>query len=262
MRFFSSSFATLLALVLPMIDAQSDSPITGQLGNATVVEVNPPGVVYKATLPMKSFFNPEDPMGNIKGSISATAQPNGIGVVFEVNFSNFPKSGGPFSYHIHVAPVENDNCTLTLGHLDPYIRGETPPCNSTLPQTCQVGDLSGKYGAITSDPFTVKYLDLFASTEQGLGSFFGNRSVVIHFHNKTRITCASFAQEGVNGTPPTPIGSHATTTSVGPPTATNPSNATTTGAGPAQVTISSARKVRRGGSLVAAGGMVGAALFM
>jgi hypothetical protein len=54
-------------------------------------------------------------------------------------------------YHLHVNPVPEDgNCTETLGHLDPWIRGETPACDPTQPQTCQVGDLSGKYGTMAS----------------------------------------------------------------------------------------------------------------
>jgi hypothetical protein len=94
---------------------------------------------------------------------------------------------------MHAAPVPDDgNCTDTLGHLDPYIRGETPACDSDLPQTCQVGDLSGKHGMIESDPFTASYMDEFASTAEGIGAFFGNRSFVVHFANKTRITCANF----------------------------------------------------------------------
>lgn len=57
-------------------------------------------------------------------------------------------------YHIHDAPVPADgNCTGTLAHLDPTQRGEQPPCDSTKPQTCQVGDLAGKHGKITSSPF-------------------------------------------------------------------------------------------------------------
>ncbi|TAQ83565.1 hypothetical protein B7494_g8113 [Chlorociboria aeruginascens] len=169
------------------------SDFTGLLGNATVVLNNPPGVDYQATLPAKSFFNPSDPRGNVKGWVSASANPDGIGVDIKVSFSNFPTSGGPFLYHIHAAPVSADgNCTNTLGHLDPFIRGETPACDSELPQTCQVGDLSGKYGTIKSDPFTTSYTDYFASTEEGLGSFFGNRSITLHYANTTRLTCANF----------------------------------------------------------------------
>lgn len=135
-------------------------------------------------------------------------------------------------YHIHVAPIPEDgNCTKALAHLDPYVRGEVscntcnqqlvakltvfqvPPCDPAKPETCQVGDLSGKWGAVTADPFTDSYVDLYASTKEGLGSFFGNRSIVFHFANKTRITCANFGAKEVpvsNGTAqPTGTGSPA-----------------------------------------------------
>jgi hypothetical protein len=87
----------LICALLGFVGAQSnDTVVTGILGNATVVEDNPPGVIYTATLPPKQFNNPADPRGNIKGSISATADSNGIGVAFSVDLSNFPTSGGPF----------------------------------------------------------------------------------------------------------------------------------------------------------------------
>jgi hypothetical protein len=56
---------------------------------------------------------------------------------------------------------------------------------------------------ITSDPFTASYTDDFASTLEGLGSFFGNRSLTMHFGNATRITCANFtlsASDSLNST--------------------------------------------------------------
>lgn len=85
------------AALLTCAGAQTTTyPVTGILGNATVVENNPVGPVYVATLPETEFFNPDDPRGNIKGSVSATANPNGIGVSFQVTFSNLPTSGGPF----------------------------------------------------------------------------------------------------------------------------------------------------------------------
>lgn len=67
-------------------------------------------------------------------------------------------------YHIHQAPVPSDgNCTDTEAHLDPFDRGEVPPCNPDLPMTCQVGDLAGKHGAITtsqgSNTFETTYTD-------------------------------------------------------------------------------------------------------
>ncbi|POS87611.1 hypothetical protein EPUL_003061 [Erysiphe pulchra] len=123
----------------------------------------------------------------------ATGSPDGIGVIFKVNFTGLPFGQGPFAYHVHVDPVPSDgNCTGTLGHLDPYIRGEDVACQKSLPQTCQVGDLAGKHGKITEDPFTASYVDDFASTVMGIGAFLGNRSIVIHNVNRTRLTCANF----------------------------------------------------------------------
>jgi hypothetical protein len=102
-----------------------------------------------------------------------------------------------------VDPVpENGNCTATLAHLDPYIRGEATTCEKEFPATCQVGDLSGKYGAITPDEdgeFEATYVDLYASTLEGIGAFFGNRSIVFHHPNKTRISCANFEQVTLPG---------------------------------------------------------------
>ncbi|KAE8452238.1 hypothetical protein EG329_001705 [Mollisiaceae sp. DMI_Dod_QoI] len=198
---YTSSILAVSLAALSFVAAQTTTdPVTGIVGNASVVENNPPGLVYTATLPTTEFNNPADPRGNIKGSVAAVASSNGIGVDFKVSFSNFPTSGGPFLYHIHAAPVTADgNCTNTLGHLDPFIRGETPACDAKLPQTCQVGDLSGKHGKISADPFTSTYHDDFASTLSGIGAFFGNRSITVHFANKTRITCANFTLTGTSG---------------------------------------------------------------
>jgi hypothetical protein len=89
--------SVLTTALLSLVGAQSnDTVVTGILGNATVAENNPRGVIYTATLPSVEFNNPSDPRGNIKGSISAVANANGIGVAFSVDFSNFPTSGGPF----------------------------------------------------------------------------------------------------------------------------------------------------------------------
>ncbi|KAK2066480.1 hypothetical protein P8C59_000295 [Phyllachora maydis] len=202
----ASTISGLLPILAASVNAQSNAtgtPITGSLGNASVVETNPPGVVYVATLPATAFTKDLYPDGsNVKGQVSAVASPSGIGVAFKISFSNLPKDTtlGPFSYHIHVMPVPADgDCTKTLGHLDPYIRGDKPPCDFNIPQSCQVGDLAGKYGKITTDPFEASYVDYFASTVDGLGSFFGNRSIVLHLANSTRITCANFVKASPGG---------------------------------------------------------------
>lgn len=59
-----------------------------------------------------------------------------------------------------------------------------------------MGDLSGKFGAVPegAEAFHVDYIDLYASTVEGLGAFFGNRSIVFHYANKTRVSCANFVK--------------------------------------------------------------------
>ncbi|KAL7924273.1 superoxide dismutase [Trichoderma austrokoningii] len=167
--------------------------------DAPVVSGNPQGVEYKAILPKQAFFPHAELVGNVKGNVSAVAAPGGKGVRFTVQFENFPKSGGPFIYHIHEKPVVDGNCTATLAHLDPYGRGETPACDDSKPETCQVGDLSGKYGKITSDPFLGGYFDLYTSMKPDNPAFFGNLSIVVHYANKTRLTCANFSKLQISG---------------------------------------------------------------
>lgn len=41
-------------------------------------------------------------------------------------------------------------------------------------------------------PVTYSYTDKFLSLVPGTPAYFGNRSLVVHFANKTRITCANF----------------------------------------------------------------------
>ncbi|KAK4461864.1 superoxide dismutase, partial [Cladorrhinum samala] len=194
------------ASAAPTTTVTPEGPETGKLGNATIVSTNPVGVKYKATLPAEAFFKSAYPDGgNIQGDISAEAAADGKGVVFTIKLSNLPKEGGPLPYHLHVAPAANGNCTTTLAHLDPFERGEATPCNPALPETCQVGDLSGKFGAIPTTAegtFEATYTDLYASTQEGLGAFFGNRSIVFHYPNKTRITCADFKREDGGVTQP------------------------------------------------------------
>lgn len=183
----------------------------------------------------------------MKGSIIAMSAPDGKGVQFKVNFSNLPKEGGPFreflcsisscqvltytAYHIHVDPVPADgNCTKTLAHQDPFIRGEATPCDSSKPETCQTGDLSGKHGAVGVDGYEKTYVDPYLSIVEGPGSFFGNRSFVFHFANKTRISCANFKliSKPDSGSTPSNCTSSAAGTGVMPTPTAQPSNTATT----------------------------------
>lgn len=205
-----STLALLLAAA-GAVSAQKQLPDgtwTGKRGDAFFIIDNPLGYVYQAVFPQDAFFQPAYPEGgNIVGSVTAeAAEPDGEGVRFNIKLSNLPATGGPFMYHIHAKPVPADgNCTATGAHLDPFERGQQPPCNASAPETCEVGDLSGKHGAIPegSTSFTTSYVDGYASTVESYEGFIGNLSVVIHLANSTRVTCANFklieAPEGDDG---------------------------------------------------------------
>ena len=146
----------------------------------------------------------------ITGSITIASNAGGSGVSVSVNFAGFPNAAayGPFLYHIHEFAVPADgNCSATVGHLDPTDRGEYYPCNTADLASCQVGDLAGKYGKITANPFLARYSDSFLSTDPSSPAFFGDKSIVIHSSNTTRLTCANFQQVSstnstLNGTSP------------------------------------------------------------
>ena len=36
------------------------------------------------------------------------------------------------------------------------------------------------------------FTDMYAALVPGIGAFFGNRSIVLHFANTTRLACANF----------------------------------------------------------------------
>ncbi|MCJ1407920.1 hypothetical protein MMC19_001991 [Ptychographa xylographoides] len=165
---------------------------TGPGGNASIQNGNP-AASYEAVLPMNDFDSAGGIM--IMGTITGTAAANGTGVMFNVSFTNFPSEAeyGPFVYHIHELPVPADgNCSSTMAHLDPTMRGELHACEAAAPQTCQAGDLAGKHGNITAANWNVMYTDLYLSTTPGSPYFFGDKSIVIHSTNATRLTCANF----------------------------------------------------------------------
>lgn len=110
---------------------------TGLAGTATT-QSNLPAATYLADLP-DTMFDPY--VGTvIRGSVMAVGTDSGV--QFTVNLTGLPDQAqyGPFPYHIHALPVPDDgNCTATLGHLDPTNRGEYYMCDTSAPETCQVG---------------------------------------------------------------------------------------------------------------------------
>ena len=74
-------------------------------------------------------------------------------------------------------PVNSSgSCDSTGGHLDPYNAGTETKCDATNPASCQVGDLSGKHGAVEHTSLVINYEDAYLSLVEGTPAFIGNRS--------------------------------------------------------------------------------------
>ncbi|CAI4214500.1 unnamed protein product [Parascedosporium putredinis] len=151
--------------------------------NAVIVSDSPVGAKYIANFE-----------GIITGRVLAGSDAFGIGVTFHVALTGLSEADGPYKFHLHEFPVPaSGDCAGTGGHLDPFGRTQEPACESDWPESCEVGDLSGKHGTVegTSDEYS--FHDLFTSLNPANDAFFGDKSIVLHNNNGDRVACASFA---------------------------------------------------------------------
>ena len=141
--------------ILSLVAAASVASAQSYL--APIVKDNFPGASYSA------HFGTDK--AGLTGSVTASSFTGTTGVQWTIRVDNLPEAGGPFMYHLHAKPVPADgNCTGTGAHLDPYMRGEVPGYDASKPETCQTGDLSGKYGNATEQTFSAEYTDLYSAT--------------------------------------------------------------------------------------------------
>ena len=76
--------------------------------------------------------------------VSRTALPEAVANVLQVYFVNL----NPVSY--------KGDCPASKDTLDPYNVGQNATCSPSSQQSCQVGDLSGKHGAMQAPNFAAK----------------------------------------------------------------------------------------------------------
>lgn len=153
---------------------------------APVVSDSPTDVTYEATFKK-----------TILGSV-AFSSTNGS-VLVEVDLSGLPETGGPFLYHIHALPVPaNGSCLGTAGHFNPFLGS----ANATIWDEMELGDLSGKHGEITGTSILTSYIDPYLSLNPDSKSYFGGLSVVVHYHNTTRLACANITEEATSSSSP------------------------------------------------------------
>ncbi|KFX97552.1 hypothetical protein V490_02732 [Pseudogymnoascus sp. VKM F-3557] len=169
-----------------LILAVASALVATSAAEAPKVTGNPAGVTYKAEIPTGNA-------NGVEGSVEITSGKNGDGTDIAYTFS-LPKEGGPFSFHIHVNPVDSTgNCTSTGGHLNPY-NASDEPCDTDSLEDCEVGDLTGKLGSkLQSGETNGRTADAFTSVVEGTPAFVGNRSIVVHAADKSRLACANFA---------------------------------------------------------------------
>ncbi|KAK6530163.1 hypothetical protein TWF694_003530 [Orbilia ellipsospora] len=215
-------FSTSSVLAAVAAGASTVSALTGSLGDAPKTTGNPTDVVYEAkfsSAQVKSAY------------LNFTGAPDGNGVLVHVCVSGVNASTpGPYPYHIHDFVVgSGENCTATGAHLDPYLRNDTVACDSTAPQTCQVGDLSGKHGDLPAEaaldtPYCTSYTDDFLSLDASNKAFIGNaRSIVVHNINKVRLACGDLTM--VSGSASV-AGAGSSTPSTSPTTSSTPAVST------------------------------------
>ncbi|KAL1843476.1 hypothetical protein VTJ49DRAFT_1347 [Mycothermus thermophilus] len=177
------SLAILLG-VASLTAGQASNVTTGALGDAQPVTTNPEiGETWVATFDSDA----------VKGTVTAVAAE--VGINYTIDVTGLAEDNGPYKYHIHVSPVpESGSCADTGGHLDPYQRRDTPPCESSLPQTCEVGDLSGKYGLLAGGDVKKEFNDAYSGLNTTEVGYIGGRSVVFHDGSGARIACATLVK--------------------------------------------------------------------
>lgn len=92
----------------------------------------------------------------------------------------------------------NGKCDGAKNVLDPFQRGDKPACDKKSPQTCQVGDLTGKHGEIPKfqGVISVKqsFQDLYLSFKKEDKSFIGNGSVIVKNAKGDKIACGNILE--------------------------------------------------------------------
>ncbi|KAL2132607.1 hypothetical protein VTI74DRAFT_3597 [Chaetomium olivicolor] len=60
-----------------------------------------------------------------------------------------------------------------------------------MPQTCEVGDLSGKYGAVAGPDVKREFKDPYTALNIIQMGYIGNRAIVFHDASSARIACTT-----------------------------------------------------------------------
>lgn len=176
-----TSFKLLTTLLLI-----SGSLVSGN--KAPLITTNPKGVIAIADFPFGYDVD-------VTGNIVFTAK-GGKSVNVHVDMTILPPAGGPFFYHIHEKSVPSDgNCQLAGSRFNPY-NGSLNCCELENKAFCELGDLSGKHGAINDTSFEVNYDDPYLSLNKKSKSYIVGKSITFHYANMTTFACADIELAG------------------------------------------------------------------
>ncbi|KAL7748831.1 hypothetical protein RI367_005744 [Sorochytrium milnesiophthora] len=124
-------------------------------------------------------------------------------------YVEFANASTTYAFHIHESPVSSatgkqhhhhhlPNCTATGQHYDPTHRNPThaKPYNVTKgdPSTYEAGDLSGKWGALTTLPaagLAWKHIPRDPTLTDPQQDLAAGRSVVLHTPDGARVACCT-----------------------------------------------------------------------
>lgn len=144
---------------------------------------------------------------------SATAKITGPGITGIIKFEyvkdlgfmavNVSISGLPAGlhpYHIHEHGVVGGDCASALEHFNPTNIPSTTHCDRIHPKkTCQMGDLSAKYGPLSEGKIKLAFYEPFLKFSPQKMSIIG-KSVVIHSPDLKRIACGNIESASASTT--------------------------------------------------------------
>ncbi|KAK9760661.1 Cell surface superoxide dismutase [Cu-Zn] 4 [Basidiobolus ranarum] len=136
-------------------------------------------------------FSQED----FKGNFTFTSVTNGINIGVDVK-SVIPTSD-LYAWKVHESTLDaSGSCTSAKSVLDPKKVGTSSQCTPTTPDTCQLGDLSGKSSKLnsTTPAFSVVVPGLSMDAHTSENSVVG-RSLVIYRSDGTPLACANITED-------------------------------------------------------------------
>ena len=134
----------------------------------------------------------------VKGHITFVQETRSSPTLISVNLTGLP-SNQAYPWHVHLyqfAGGTSSPCSLdSVGdHYDPLGAINSPTystdCNTNNFTSCEIGDLSGKFGGLNISRLPISNLSDPTLSLYGHYSIMG-RSVVIHYQNDSRFVCAN-----------------------------------------------------------------------